>query len=273
MSISLPYPGTPQHQKFLQAIVSHYANDPRILAIILFGSLSRGNWDPYSDIDLDIIIGDDVQIAILKELERLIYSFPDTLETDALIIPHDTASADIVFVSLMELSVRYHTFMSTSPNIVEGMRILWGDIDEAAIKAATLANQEIKESSAGFLLDRCIRYVLETDIALQRQQLWVAVELLHRIRGLLMELFAQTHHNPRPLYAFQKEADPALQKILGATLPQYSPQAIQSTLVKLLDILEHDLEQLTGGHTVLATTHRKILRQVRKRQQNLSNEQ
>ncbi len=90
MSILLPYPGTPQHQKLLQAIVSHYSNDPRILAIIVFGSLGHGNWDPYSDVDLDIIIADTVPIDISKELEHLIYSFPDTLETGTLIIPHES---------------------------------------------------------------------------------------------------------------------------------------------------------------------------------------
>ena len=52
------YPGTPQHQRLLKTIVIHYANDPRILAIIVFGSLGRGNWDPYSDLDLDVIIAD-----------------------------------------------------------------------------------------------------------------------------------------------------------------------------------------------------------------------
>ena len=50
------FPGTLQHQHLLETVVTHYANDPRILAVIVFGSLGNGNWDPYSDLDLDVII-------------------------------------------------------------------------------------------------------------------------------------------------------------------------------------------------------------------------
>ncbi|HJT59491.1 MAG TPA: nucleotidyltransferase domain-containing protein [Ktedonobacteraceae bacterium] len=268
MPISQPYTGTPQHQKLLQTIVSHYADDPRVLAIIVFGSLGRGNWDPYSDLDLDIIIGDDVQIHVLQELEHLFHPLPDSQETVALVIPHGEESADIVFASLLELSVRYHALMSTSPNIVESMRVLGGRIDEATIKAAGIANQQAKELSAGQLLDMCVRYALETDIALQRRQLWVAIELLHRIRGHLMELFARSHENPRPLYAFQKGADPVLQRLLGSATSQYDLGSIQKALLNLLDILEYNLGQFSGGQTQLTAAQWNIIQQVRERQRN-----
>lgn len=264
------YPGTPQHQKLLQAIVSHYANDPRVLAIIVFGSLGRGNWDTYSDLDLDIVIDDDVQINVPQELEHLLHSCSDIHETVALILSQGKELADVVFASLLELSIRYHTLMSTSPNIVESMRMLWGQIDEAAIKAAGTANHQAKAISPDQLLNMCIRYALETDIALQRRQLWVAIELLQRIRGHLMELFGQSRENPRPLYAFQKEAGPALHQLLGSAMPRYDPLSIQNALLSLLDILEHHLEQFSGGQTQLATAQWNIIHQVRERQRNLN---
>ena len=52
-------PGTPQHQSLLRTIVAHYDQDPRILAIVVFGSQGRGNWDGLSDIDLDVVIAND----------------------------------------------------------------------------------------------------------------------------------------------------------------------------------------------------------------------
>ncbi len=52
------YPGTAEQQALLRAVVAHYRDDPRILAVIVFGSLGRGNWDSYSDLDLDVIIAD-----------------------------------------------------------------------------------------------------------------------------------------------------------------------------------------------------------------------
>jgi hypothetical protein len=237
--------------------------------VIVFGSLGRGNWDPYSDLDLDIIIGDNVHMNVVQELERTIYSFLEIGETAALIIPHGKDAADVVLASSMELSVRYHTLMSTSPNIIESMKILWARIDEATIKSAGLANWNTGEASPSQLLDMCVRYALETDIALQRRQLWMATELEHRIRELLMELFAQSHGNPRTIHAFQKEADTALQTLLGSTLPQYNLLSTQKALLNLLDILENSLEQFTGGQAQLMQTHLKIIKQVRERQRSM----
>ncbi|HEX6484090.1 MAG TPA: nucleotidyltransferase domain-containing protein [Ktedonobacteraceae bacterium] len=263
MSILQPLPGTPEHQKFLQAIVSYYTDDPRILAIIVFGSIGRGNWDPYSDLDLDIIIGDDVRMNILQELERMIYFLSDIKGKGALIIPHSADAADVVFPSLMELSVRYHTLVSTSPNIVESMKVLWGHIDEAAIIAAGLANRKTEDTSPGQLLDMCVRYALETNIALQRRRLWEAIELEHRIRALLMELFALSHDRPRPTQGFQEEADAPLQALLGTTLPQFDLLSIQKALLNLLDILEHKLGQFIGRQVQLTQMHLNIIKQVR----------
>jgi len=68
--------------------VSYYAGDPRILSIVVFGSLGRGNWDRYSDLDLDIISADDITIDIMQELSQLCESFTAIDEHAALIIPN-----------------------------------------------------------------------------------------------------------------------------------------------------------------------------------------
>ena len=66
MQIEGSYPGIPQHQALLKAIVAHYRDDARILAVSLFGSLARGTWDLYSDLDLDVVIGDAVQMDMTE---------------------------------------------------------------------------------------------------------------------------------------------------------------------------------------------------------------
>ena len=45
MTRVLSFPGTPQHQALLRAIVAFYEHDPRVLAVIVFGSQGRGGWD------------------------------------------------------------------------------------------------------------------------------------------------------------------------------------------------------------------------------------
>ncbi|MBV7329739.1 nucleotidyltransferase domain-containing protein [Chloroflexi bacterium TSY] len=66
--MTIKYPGTGQHRKLLKAITSYYQDDPRILALGLFGSLARGNWDKYSDLDLDAITQDGIELDVMDEV-------------------------------------------------------------------------------------------------------------------------------------------------------------------------------------------------------------
>ncbi len=270
MNTPINNPGTALHQALLRAIASYYADDPRILAVALFGSLARGSWDQYSDIDLDIVIGDDVEMDVPHELTQLCQFFRTIGERVALIIPDGHDAGDVVLQSLIELSIRYHPLRTTSPNIVDGLQILIGRIDRAAIAAAGLANRKIKNRTREQLLDRCVRYAVEVDAALQRRQIWAAVELLHRMRGLVMELFARAYKGVRPLYVFQADADAVLQARLGKTLPQADLASVRESLAQFLAILENDLGQLTRGQIELHDSHRRLIEQVRLRQTNLN---
>ncbi len=261
------YPGTPQHQALLRAIASYYENDPRILAVAVFGSLGRGNWDCYSDLDLDVVIADDVQIDINAELGQLLASFASINEEAALIIP-DVEDADIVLKSLMQISIRYHPLSTTSPDIVDSLQLLLGRIDRAAIEAAGLANRRV-DAPLGQLLDRCVRYALEVDTALQRGQVWDAIELLHLMRKLLMDLFSGTHGGKRAFHFFQATADARLQVRLGATLPCYSLASAQESLLQFLDILQNDVAAMTEGQVQLTAEHADILTAVGQRQTRL----
>ena len=190
------YPGTPQHQAVLHAIVDDYENDPRILAVAVFGSLGRGNWDQFSDIDLDVVIVDQVSLDVIDELTRLCRSFTPLGEYCAMVIPDDADAADIVFESLLQLSVRYHPLSTTSPNIVDTLQVLAGRVDHSVIVATGAVNRQSGESLRE-VLSRCVRYAAVADIAIQRHRLWEAVEVLHRMRTLLMELYALTHGGRR----------------------------------------------------------------------------
>jgi predicted nucleotidyltransferase len=262
------YPGTPQHQALLHAIVSYYKDDPRILAIAVFGSLGRGNWDCYSDLDLDVVIADGVQIDINAELSQLLASFASINEEAALIIT-DVDDADIVLKSLVEISIRYHPLSTTSPAIVDSLQLLLGRIDRATIEAAGLANRRVDNEPLSELLDRCVRYALEVDIALQRGQVWDAIELLHLMRKLLMDLFSRTHGGQRAFHFFQAKADAGLQVRLGTTLPRYSLASAQESLLQFLDILKHDIEAMTSSQVHLTAEHADILNAVGQRQTHL----
>ncbi len=236
-----------------------------MLAVCVFGSLGRGNWDRYSDLDLDVIIADDVAIQIDAELRGLCDALGAAGQPAALIIPDGADEGDIVLESLLELSIRYHSLRTTHPNIVDTLVVLAGRLNRETIRRAGLANRGDTARPLDGIADRCIRYALEVDVALRRGRPWMAVELLHRMRGLLMGLYAETHGGDRALQFFEANAEPKLQAELGATLPAYDLASIQAAFAQLLDLLENDFERVAAGRVQLSAAQRLILQRVRRR--------
>jgi predicted nucleotidyltransferase len=257
--------GTPSHQAVLSALTAHYANDSRVLAFSLFGSLARGDWDEYSDLDLDVILRDDVMIDARQEAERLAPVLETVGEHIVLTLPRGQESVDLVLLPLLEISIRYHSLATTSPNIVESVIVVAGSLTTEQVRAAGLANAESDETAPSELLDACVRYALEVDIAIRRGELWLAVELLHRTRGMLMELFVQSRSGGRPTQTFDAQADPALQQRLGATLPSFDLTSARKAHQAMLDLLEHDILEFTNGQAQLSAEQREVLSAIRDR--------
>lgn len=265
----LPYPGTPAHQALLSAIVAYYANDPRIRAVALFGSLSRGNWDALSDLDLDIVIADGLRLDAVAELGRLSAAVSPAAGAEALVVADGPEAGDVVLADLMQFSVRYHPLATTKAAIVDSLWVLATTIDPAVILAAGRANPPAPPAPAAQLINQCVRYIVGTEVALQRRQRWAAVDLLHRVRGLVMDLFALSHGGGRALPTFQAQAPADLQARLGQTLPPYDSAGLRAALAHSMAILEDDLELLTAGAQRLSPTHRQLLARVRARQATL----
>jgi predicted nucleotidyltransferase len=257
--------GTSAHQAVLGALRAHYANDPRALAFSLFGSLARGDWDEYSDLDLDVVLRDDTLIDARQEAWRLAPVLEAISERIVLIIPRGQESVDLVLLPLLEISIRYHSLATTSPNIVESVEVLAGSLTTEQVRAAGMANRESDETPPTELLDACLRYALEIDFTLRRGESWLAIELLHRTRNLLMELFAQTRGGARPVQTFDAQADSALQARFGATLPTFDSPSMWGAHQAMLDLLEQDIPALSNGQAQLSAGHQEILRAIRER--------
>jgi predicted nucleotidyltransferase len=254
-------PGTPHHRQILRALVAAYADDPRVRAIIVFGSLGRGNWDAYSDLDLDVITTDDVQIIAATEAWRLDEAFQTSGERPGLVIPNGDEEVDIVLLSGTCLSIRYHPLASTSPNIVASMRVLSGALDPETIRAAAARTTRVERipDPLPVVLDACIRAVVETRIAIARNRPWMAVELLHRIRGLMMELYSRTRGETRAVHAFEALASSDLQSQVAATIATHSIDDARRALAAAVSLLEHDLSEITNGVLSLNDHHHALL--------------
>jgi predicted nucleotidyltransferase len=270
MNTEYTYPGTRQHQALLHQIVTYYRDDPRILALTLFGSLARGTWDQYSDLDLDVVIDDHIQLDVLKEVHALCATFT-VIGEHAILIAQDKAdAADVVLASLREFSIRYHPLATTSPNIVDSVQILTGRIPVEYIRAAGTTNVQPHPAVAPDPMDIFVRLALAVDRELRRQYFWQTLALLDRMRTLVIEMFASAHGGGRAYNVFQAVAPRTLHEKLGATLAQPTLASVQRAVLRLLDIVEqkHTQGELGIAHG-LSPAQQTILAKVRQRQQDL----
>ncbi len=265
MNFSESLPGNSRHQAALKAIVEYYRDDPRILAVIVFGSLGRGNWDQFSDLDMDFIFADTTRMDVLQELNDLCIALQKVGEQPALILPDEDDAGDVVFASLLQMSARYHRLESTSPAILDSMRILSGSLTAEEVIAAGSANRW-EEPPLEQLLDRCTRYAAVADVYIQRGRVWGTIELLHRMRSLLLELFGRTHGGGRGFLTFEETAPEPLQIRLVDTLPQANPDSLHKALLCLIHLLEDDLDLLADGQISLSPGQKAVLKAVKQNQ-------
>jgi hypothetical protein len=101
---------------------------------------------------------------------------------------------------------------------------------------------------------------------LRRERYWGTVEILHRMRAILLELFACTHGSQRTFQAFDAQADAHLQSRLRDTLPGRDLRSTQEALMHFLEVLENDLERLANGQVRLSDIQLGVLRAVRLQQ-------
>lgn len=257
-------PGTLQHQAILRAIVSHYEADPRVRAVIVFGSLGRGNWDPDSDIDLDIIIANSISGGVAGELRSMCAALEPLGERAVLILPDSEDEGDVILESLMSISARYHPLETTSAHILESMLILHGNLDREVIVAAGEANRTEELRPPVLILDEFLVNAVWAQAYRQRGFTWLGLELLERMRSLLAELFASTRGSFRKYRFFDLEASPYLQQRLAGTLPEASMESARACLDRLLDLMEQELDCLSNGQARLNASQRAVLERLKR---------
>lgn len=259
--------GNAEHQRLLRAMTAYYARQPWARAFVVFGSVARGDWDDHSDLDLDVVT-DGTAIAPAQEAARLCAAIG---ERPAFVAPRHGDEADVVLESLAMFSIRYHPLGFTGPNILDSMRILWGDISLDEIREAGLRNRRAPADSqkkTETALSIIVRSILDGQLALARGRLWSAHIAIEHVRALLLVIYAETRDLPRPLPAFERDPDPTLRAALAPLAASLTPAAIRAALVAAAGfLLGPNLDRLTNGQAALTPGERHILTEVRQRLQ------
>jgi hypothetical protein len=171
--------GSSAHRALIGQVVAHYQHDSRVHAVAVFGSVSTGTWHELSDVDFDIVTGDDAQVVPADEVAAL-------FGARAAVVLVRGDSADVVLDSSEEVSVRWHALRATSPNITATARVVAGRVTDGDLVAAGEANRA--EPDVERLLDTAVRDAIGARKALLRGRAWEAAAAVERVRASLTAL-------------------------------------------------------------------------------------
>ena len=171
--------GSPAHQALIAHVVAHYADDDRIRAVAVFGSVGADTWHELSDVDFDVVTEDGARVDPGAEIAAL-------FGPRAVIVLAGADAADVVLDSREELSVRWHPLRTTSPNTGATVRVVAGCLSAANLVAAGDGNRSRPDQARR--LDAIVRDAIYAQKALARGKRWEAVAAVERIRRSLTDL-------------------------------------------------------------------------------------
>lgn len=253
-------PGNKTHQRILQALLELFQNDPNIEAFIVFGSLTRGDWDDYSDLDLDAVVKDDTRVVIQKEIAQMM----DALSAAGfpVLSSFEEFPNELVLISdsLDRISIRFHLLKDTHPAIVDSMRVLFGrllreDIQKASVRKAKVIDFDL-------LNNKFLELSLYVPISLKRNKLINALFFLNKMRQTLIQIYIHSHDLPRE-FDFESSTSESLLHDLYDTYGVCQKEQIYEAFIKLLDIYERNAKEISAGKIQLSEKHLKLLRTVR----------
>jgi hypothetical protein len=248
-----PLPGTFAQQALLRGIVDAYADDARVLAIGVLGSLGRGTWDEWSDLDLDVVVSDDMVVDAVTEAEALCHHLS---KPDALVVPGRPGEVDVLLPSLEQFSIRYHTLGTTNAQIVNDLRIVGGPLDLAAVVDAGLTPSR-PSRPLELIVSEGLRFAVSVDISRRRGNVWQALRAVDELRWRIQELFAVAHGHPRPAHAVDTHASGSLKNKLAKLQAEAELASIAQALAHALQLIADD--ELTAGAYLLTEPQRAVL--------------
>jgi len=254
-------PGTPSHQRILRCLIDLFDQDAAIRAFGMFGSLVRGDWDVYSDLDLDVVMAE----TTASQVGRHIANMKDRLATAGYetFLCFEESPNGWVFIldTLDRISIRFHTLEETSPNIIDSLTVLTGELSVDDLAAASVREPrytaDIARSHHKFL-----EHAIYVPIYLHRGETMNAYTMLTTLRNALLTIYCATHGIPK-VEKFEKEAPAVLRERLLPTFALLDAHDIRRACTCLLKLYEESIGDISAGKLELTAQERTILDKAR----------
>ncbi|WP_254660936.1 nucleotidyltransferase domain-containing protein [Bacillus sp. FJAT-27225] len=178
----------PKHREILlKNALDDLVNDPNVLAIYQGGSLAKGNYDNYSDIDLHIIVKPSKKEEFIRQKRDrarnwgTVLFFEDFHPSSPVVVTH--------YECFVKIDSWYHIPKEVVPSIwLKGYEILH-DPNNLISEVINLSSHELYEPSSQeveFWRGKVLAFVHETYRAAMREEHYYALSNLDRIRWLIV---------------------------------------------------------------------------------------
>ncbi len=253
-------PGNKTHQKILQLFVNLFQNDKNIQAFIIFGSLARGNWDDYSDLDLDAIVTDDKKEIVQNEIKQMLQLLSTTGFNILTFFEEFPNEQVIILESLDRISIRFHLLKDTNSSILDSMQILSGNLTKDEIMKSTVKKEN--KVNLSLLNNKFLELAIYVPLSLKRNKPMNAIFFINKMRQILIQIHNYSHKVERE-FDFESNADVHLISDLRTTYGNCTNNDVKKAFSSLLNIYEHKIEEISAGKLTLSDNWLKILSKVK----------
>lgn len=177
----------PKHREvLLENALNDLTSDSNVLGIYQAGSLARGNFDNYSDIDLHIIVTPEKKANFIKDKQNrarkwgAVLFFEDFNPSSPVVVSH--------YDSFIKVDSWYHSPEEVVPSIwLKGYKVLYdpNNIIRVVIKESSYKIYKPSLEEVEFWRGKLVAFIHETYRAVMRNEIYYALSNLDRVRWLI----------------------------------------------------------------------------------------
>lgn len=253
-------PGNRTHKKILQLLVDLFQKDKNIEVFILFGSLVRGNWDDYSDLDLDAVVADDSKEIVQNEIKQMLEILSSSGFNILTAFEEFPNEQVIILDSLDRISIRFHMLKNTNSSILDTMQVLFGNLTKEDIQKSVVKKEE--NVNIELLGNKFLELAIYVPISIKRNKLMNAIFFINKMRQTIIQIYNSSYGVDRE-FDFESKADINLVSGLKNTYGNCTKERITKTFNSLLDIYKDKIGEISDNKLSLSNDHLMILQKVR----------
>ncbi|WP_404359497.1 nucleotidyltransferase domain-containing protein [Cytobacillus firmus] len=178
----------PKHRDFLlENALNDLTSDANVLAIYQAGSLAKGNFDNYSDIDLHIIVTPEKKAYFIKDKRNRASNWGNVLFYE------DFNLSSPVVVTHYDSFVKVDSWYHSPDEVVssfwlKGYKVLYdpNNIISMVIKESSFEFYSPSSDEVEFWRGKILAFIHETYRAVMRDEIYYALSNLDRVRWLVV---------------------------------------------------------------------------------------